>query len=246
MKLTCPECFSEFEVPDNALGPSGKRVRCSACAHVWFQEPLQDNTTEEAFAPAPAPEDATEQSFTRFDEGMAFEPIPSSLYPESDEPLSHAPQNWLSSLKAKADKEWLLRLAGGFLVAAACFALFLWVGALVGLHKGVLKGFYAPFGIVYESPAIVLAVEGADAHVSRNAEGEIVTDVTGVIRNTGESKVRVPLMEISIISEAGVQGDASYIKLETETLAPGQAVEFEAQIPSAMRESETLRIRFID
>lgn len=282
MKLTCPECFSEFEVPDNALGPSGRRVRCHACARVWFQDPSElatqnnqnqldtpanptdsqpdkDQTSQPLGQSPQAPKsddildnnqsehsDTVAQPFSRFDDGMAFDPIPPSLHPQDDEDLSHSEAGFWKKLPSHIEKQWFLRFIGGFVVSAALFALFLWLGALVGLHKGVLKPFYAPFGIVYHSSSVALAIEGADANVGRNEQGELITDITGVIRNTGEVKVVIPLVEISILSEAGVPADSSYIKLETETLSPGEAIGFEARIPSPMSETEKLRIRFVD
>ena len=42
MIVSCPECAARFEVDPPALGPTGRKVRCGKCAHVWMQ-------------PAPAP-----------------------------------------------------------------------------------------------------------------------------------------------------------------------------------------------
>ena len=39
MILTCPSCGSRFQIPDGALGAAGRKVKCSACQHVWFQAP---------------------------------------------------------------------------------------------------------------------------------------------------------------------------------------------------------------
>jgi predicted Zn finger-like uncharacterized protein len=40
MILTCPSCEKHFQVPDGAIGAEGRKVRCSSCRHVWFQEPV--------------------------------------------------------------------------------------------------------------------------------------------------------------------------------------------------------------
>jgi predicted Zn finger-like uncharacterized protein len=49
MKLTCPNCGAGFEVRAEALGPTGRKVRCSACSYQWTAR------AEAAAAPAPSP-----------------------------------------------------------------------------------------------------------------------------------------------------------------------------------------------
>lgn len=46
MILTCPKCSSRFLVSAEALGDAGKKVRCTTCSEVWFQEPIPDDGTE--------------------------------------------------------------------------------------------------------------------------------------------------------------------------------------------------------
>ena len=46
MQLSCPKCGATYEVPENAIGPNGRKIRCRACDTSWF---------EPARTPAPAP-----------------------------------------------------------------------------------------------------------------------------------------------------------------------------------------------
>lgn len=36
MRLTCPNCGAEYELPDGMIPPGGKHVQCSACHTRWF------------------------------------------------------------------------------------------------------------------------------------------------------------------------------------------------------------------
>lgn len=38
MILTCPSCSASYNVPNEAIGPDGRQVRCKKCKHEWFQE----------------------------------------------------------------------------------------------------------------------------------------------------------------------------------------------------------------
>lgn len=35
MILQCPACEARYNIPDNALGPGGRNVRCKQCHHEW-------------------------------------------------------------------------------------------------------------------------------------------------------------------------------------------------------------------
>ncbi len=41
MQITCPDCSSRYLVKPAAIGVHGRRVKCTHCGSIWFQEPLE-------------------------------------------------------------------------------------------------------------------------------------------------------------------------------------------------------------
>lgn len=54
MIIGCPSCSTKFGVPDNALGPTGRKVKCAKCSHVWLAT-IADAKPEPAKKRAPQP-----------------------------------------------------------------------------------------------------------------------------------------------------------------------------------------------
>jgi len=37
MRLTCPNCGAQYEVPDEVIPQEGRDVQCSNCGDTWYQ-----------------------------------------------------------------------------------------------------------------------------------------------------------------------------------------------------------------
>ena len=58
MRLTCPSCGAQYEVPDDVIPEDGRDVQCSNCGNTWFQDHDASTTPEALAAEAAAPKDA--------------------------------------------------------------------------------------------------------------------------------------------------------------------------------------------
>ena len=59
MRLTCPNCDAQYEVPDNVVPVEGRDVQCSNCGQTWFQHHADhqpEPAVQDVEPPQPAPE----------------------------------------------------------------------------------------------------------------------------------------------------------------------------------------------
>ncbi|MCM2563461.1 zinc-ribbon domain-containing protein [Lutimaribacter sp. EGI FJ00015] len=60
MRLVCPNCGAQYEVPDDVIPETGRDVQCSNCGNTWFQVHADQDTglSDDLGEPAPDVEDA--------------------------------------------------------------------------------------------------------------------------------------------------------------------------------------------
>lgn len=84
MRLTCPNCGAQYEVPDGVIPETGRDVQCSNCGHTWFQQHPDD------MAGTPGDLDLPETDLAEAGlQDIAPEP---ELEPEPEEETAETPQ----------------------------------------------------------------------------------------------------------------------------------------------------------
>ena len=74
MRIACPSCSTQYDVPDHAITPTGRLVRCSNCGHEWRALPEDEAPAPTAIQdPGPDPDDAPETAVDSPDFSALFQ-----------------------------------------------------------------------------------------------------------------------------------------------------------------------------
>ncbi len=66
MRLTCPNCGAQYEIPNDVLPQSGRDVQCSNCGDTWFQHhpdhPAEDDEAKDQYTSDSGHEESSEEA----------------------------------------------------------------------------------------------------------------------------------------------------------------------------------------
>ncbi|MEC3859822.1 zinc-ribbon domain-containing protein [Mesobacterium sp. TK19101] len=115
MRLICPNCGAQYEVPDDVIPQAGRDVQCSNCGHTWFQpHPSQDaGLAEELDETLPGMDwDEDEDLPPRKPAPVPERPVPERAAPERPAPRPRSLDPKVADvLRAEAEREARARAA---------------------------------------------------------------------------------------------------------------------------------------
>ena len=204
MILECPECRTRYLVPDSAIGPDGRTVRCANCKHSWFQAPPVLDLVARAEAQAAPPPPAQPERYVP-------PPVESS---EDYDAFAHRPP---FRPRRNPAKRWTIAAiaAGVAMVAVA--------GAIVSFGPGGI-GSVIGLSLAQDTTPLTLI----DNPIERRSldNGSEMFAISGKVVNPTNERQRVPDIRAELKDAQDRIVYSWTIRPEATTLAPKSSVEF--------------------
>ena len=226
MILTCPECATSYFVPDDSLGPNGRRVRCQSCAHTWRATPNDE------------PLELT---------ARAGEPDTAAFGKRDD--LAEAPAPELpKAFRARAEQQRRMRRAaavGGVWAGLAC--LFVGLLGAAWLFRVEVVEMYPRTAAAYAAvgaPVNPVGLEFASvrARPAPNDHGKVL--VSGALRNVRDHAVTAPVVRIALLDAEGREIGHQMLTVPGPAIEPGAVLGFATLAPDPRAQVADIGVAF--
>jgi hypothetical protein len=218
-------------VPDSAVGPSGRQVRCASCRHSWLQPPPSPRSSAEWQAPSPPPPPPPlRKTAPARPAASILGPTPEAE-PENYDAFAHEPP--FRPRRNPARMWTIVAIVAGALMLAATAAVYSFGLPELGVDIALPGRGSTPLKLEYAAENRTLA------------SGNALLTVTGRIINPTQSVQRVPQLRAEVRDSSGKAVYSWSISPPVSELQPGQSATFnsaEMDVPTG--EGRKLRVAF--
>jgi predicted Zn finger-like uncharacterized protein len=230
MILTCPQCATRYQIPDNKFPPEGRKVRCAKCGQVWFQA-----------TPAPEPEPAP-ASAAGVDRASPRFAGPQSR-PDLSGDAAGAPQAPKTPKRQRAPGERMAAVAG-WIGLIAVLGLIIWGG--IHYREAIAQvwpqtaSLYAALGLPANRG---IAFENVNYRRETQA-GQPVLIVNVTVVNANAREVTVPHIQVVLMDSQQRSVDRWIFAPPQKRLSPGARMTFTTSRANPPPSARHLDIRF--
>jgi predicted Zn finger-like uncharacterized protein len=203
MILECPECRTRYLVPDSAIGPDGRTVRCANCKHSWFQAAPVLDLVARAEAQAAPPPPAQPERY-----------VPPPAEDEDYDAFAHRPP---FRPRRNPAKRWTIAaIAAGVVMVAVA-------GAIISFGPGGI-GSVIGLSLAQDTTPLTLIDNPIERRSLEN--GSEMFAISGKVVNPTNERQRVPDIRAELKDAQDRIVYSWTIRPEATTLAPKSSVEF--------------------
>lgn len=220
MILSCPNCFSQFKVSNDAIGFEGRKVKCSSCAEVWFQEPDPDWLAQKL---AEQTEKLEEQLSQDSDMTNLSEVNIDSDSDEIDTEVG------TSAFNGGYVKALFVRRVSPFRVYGLAASIVLFYLSYLFINSSAILldnpkwlGFYGLFGIGFELPEERVIFD----QVIAQADGQNIL-IAGNISNLSNDKIKLYPVVVSLKDQDDTDLMSWVMDVESDYIEPEETIKFE-------------------
>ena len=225
MIISCPSCSARFTVDDSALGPEGRKVKCSKCGHIWHQQP-----EPVALEPDPEPPPAVAAALRAAEEDPA--PVrrrPRAAAPVREKRRSGAAAMWILLIVILAGI-----LGGGYVYRDRIMS-----------ELPATEPIFAAIGLGPESPYAGLDLIGVTSKQEDGPDGAKILKITGKVVNSSDKPKDVPGLSGRLYDEENRELYRwSFKAPQPGRLLPSEEVAFATEVRNPNKKAAGLTITF--
>lgn len=240
LRVLCPDCSAAHDLPSDALGPDGRKVRCAVCRTPWLavrESAFDLDELAEETAPLPqagvlpasgVPPLAAERHAEPFKPEMtAFAPAARPWY-DRMRPPAHPSGGW----------------RGGMLLALALVGC---LSASVAFRRTIVAA-VPQTAAVYAMLGLSVNLRGLELRTVKSGtmqdNGVDVLLVQGEIANVTGRTLALPRLHLSVRDRRGLILYSWTAQLDERDLKAGQTVSFRRRLASPPPEGMDVLVRF--